>query len=171
MLMMLISALHNLSRSVAVALLAVTSGRLVVFFVGGEMLLYFLLKIVRRDFWYYPRLTGFWKLLTAIFERILVKIIADFTSSLFPRHPFGMGGLAFSINMVWAQAFPFVALQFFEDGDTERKGTITLFLVDRCHVAVVEHRVLFHHRFGLHHNILQHNDGATVRVRSFPLER
>jgi len=31
--------------------------------------------------------------------------------------------------MVWAQAFPFMALQFVEEGDTIAKGTITLILV------------------------------------------
>jgi len=40
-----------------------------------------------------------------------------------------MGGLAFSMSMVWAQAFPFVALQFYEEGDTISKEAITLILV------------------------------------------
>jgi len=31
--------------------------------------------------------------------------------------------------MIWAQAFPFVALQFFEEGSTISKGTITLILI------------------------------------------
>ena len=33
------------------------------------------------------------------------------------------------MGMIWAQAFPFVALQFFEEGDTISKDTITLFLI------------------------------------------
>jgi len=40
-----------------------------------------------------------------------------------------MGGLAFTISMIWAQAFPSVALQFYEESDTIAKGTITLFLI------------------------------------------
>jgi len=40
-----------------------------------------------------------------------------------------MGGLALSTSMVWAQAFPFIALQFFEEGDTKTKDAITLFLI------------------------------------------
>ena len=40
-----------------------------------------------------------------------------------------MGGLAFSMSMVWAQAFPFVALQFYEEGDTISKDTITAILI------------------------------------------
>ena len=40
-----------------------------------------------------------------------------------------MGGLAFSISMVCAQAFPFVALQLYEVGDTTSKDTITLILI------------------------------------------
>jgi len=38
-----------------------------------------------------------------------------------------MGGLSYSANMAWAQIFPFVALQFFED--KEMKGAITIFLI------------------------------------------
>jgi len=40
-----------------------------------------------------------------------------------------MCGLAFSLSMVWAQAFPFVALLFYNEGDTISKDTITLILI------------------------------------------
>ena len=33
------------------------------------------------------------------------------------------------MNMVWAQIFPFVALQFYEEGDTISKDVITLILI------------------------------------------
>jgi len=40
-----------------------------------------------------------------------------------------MGGLAFCISMIWAQAFPFVALLFYEEGDTISKDAITMILI------------------------------------------
>jgi len=53
MLMTLISTLHNLSRSVECALLVVAGGKeLAIAFLGGEMCLFLIFKIVRRDVWY-----------------------------------------------------------------------------------------------------------------------
>jgi len=35
------------------------------------------------------------------------------------RHPYGTGGMSFSISLVWAQIFPFVALQFYDGAHSE----------------------------------------------------
>jgi len=56
MLMALISTIHNASRSFWCALLAVKSGKLVVYFIGGEMAIFFLFKLLRKDFYYGTRL-------------------------------------------------------------------------------------------------------------------
>ena len=51
------------------------------------------------------------------------------------RHPYELGGTAFSFSMVWAQAMPFVALLLYErmeDGGNEvfvAKSTISTFLI------------------------------------------
>ena len=53
-LMTLISGLHNLSRSVGCALLAASGGKILAFyFVGGEILLFYAYKILRKDFYYW----------------------------------------------------------------------------------------------------------------------
>ena len=53
-LMLLISALHNLSRSVGCALLVASSGKTTfAYFFGGEMIIFLAWKIVRRDFHYW----------------------------------------------------------------------------------------------------------------------
>ena len=102
--MTLISALHNLSKSVGCALLALTSGKtFVLVFVGGEMLFYLAWKILRRDFWYWPKLDGIFAILLALFDRILAKVIVDFSGCVFFRHPNELGGAALSMSMVWAQ--------------------------------------------------------------------
>jgi len=49
----------------------------------------------------------------------------DFTGCLHERHPYELGGLSFTMSMIWAQVFPFVALQFF---DGEMKDIMTGFL-------------------------------------------
>jgi len=65
-------------------------------------------------------------LIVSSIQRILVKVVTDFTGCLHLRHPYELGGLGFTISMIWAQAFPLVALQYF-DGDS--KDIMTGFLV------------------------------------------
>jgi len=117
LIMTLISTLHNLSRSVGCALIAATSfGRTgVLFFVGGEILLYLAYKLVRRDFFYWPRLGTKFAIILGLINRTVVKVVVDFSGCIHFRHPLEMGGLAFSISMVWAQAFPFLALSLFKN--------------------------------------------------------
>jgi len=127
-LMTLISALHNLSRSLAFALLAAApgGGRLLLLFLSCEFGLFYILKIARGDFFYWVDVNGMLlSLVIPILERAVSKIIADFSGCLHCRHPYEMGGLVFSMNMVWAQVFPFVALQVRpDDGKSEaRSGT------------------------------------------------
>ena len=86
-------------------------------------------KLLRGDFYCWYRLEGAIAILCSFFERVCVKIIMDYTGCLHLRHPYELGGLAFSISMIWAQAFPFVALQLYEDSATT-KDALTLFLVD-----------------------------------------
>ena len=88
-LMMIMSSLHNLSRSVGCALLAKSSsGKMNLFyFVGGEILLYLVWKIFRRDFFYWVRIEGPLAFLLAFFNRIVVKVIVDFSGCLQMRHP------------------------------------------------------------------------------------
>ena len=86
-LMTLISTLYNVSRRLGCALLAAGDRRLVVVFVGGETLLYLALKVLRGDFYYWTRLDGALAIIMSFFERVLVKIIVDYTGCLHFRHP------------------------------------------------------------------------------------
>jgi len=120
--MTLMSSLHNLSRSFGCALLAYSDANKVILFIGGEIGLYLVYKILRQDFHYWVPNAP---LILSIFERIIVKVITEFTGCIHLRHPYELGGLAFTISMIWAQVFPFVALQYF-DGDS--KDIMTGFL-------------------------------------------
>ena len=102
MLMTMISALHNLSRSVGCALLAMSSTKMmVVYFVGGEIVFYLAYKIVRRDFMYWIQAEGVMDVIFSFLERVIVKVIVDFSGCLQFRHPYELGGTAFSCSMLW----------------------------------------------------------------------
>ena len=78
-----------------------------------------LFKILRRDFWYWLRVEGVLSIALAGLERTLVKVVADFTGCVHFRHPFEMGGAAYSLSMVWAQIMPFLALRWYEGDNKE----------------------------------------------------
>jgi len=69
--------------------------------IGGEILMYMLYKIVRRDFYWWPRLDGKVAVFSGIVARVIVKIIVDFTGCFHYRHPFELGGLGFTMSMLW----------------------------------------------------------------------
>jgi len=121
-LMTLMSALHNLSRSLGYALMAISDAEMALLFIGGEIGLYLVYKILRQDFHYWPRDVP---LIGSFIARILAKVVVDFTGCLHFRHPYELGGLGFTISMIWAQISPFVALQYF---DGEMKDIMTGFL-------------------------------------------
>ena len=85
-----------------------------------------LFKILRRDFWYWLRVEGVLSIALAGLERTLVKVVADFTGCVHFRHPFEMGGAAYSLSMVWAQIMPFLALNWYSK---ENKEDLRLLLV------------------------------------------
>jgi len=60
-----------------------------------------------------------------------VKAIADFSGCLHFRHPKELGGAVFSLSIFWTQIFPFVALQFYDDDDSNHamKNSVTTLLV------------------------------------------
>ena len=80
-LMTMISTLHNLSRSLGYAILAVVDLNLALRFFVGEVGANHLYKLLRRDFYYWVRLEGVLSVIISLVERTLVKVITDFTVS------------------------------------------------------------------------------------------
>ena len=96
-LMTVIGALHNLSRSVGCVLLVLSSREnLILYFVGGEMALYLVFKLARGDFFWWPRVEGALLVIMSLVARVSVKVIVDFSGCLHFRHSVELGGLAFS---------------------------------------------------------------------------
>jgi len=134
-LMTMISAVHNLSRSIGTALLAASGdGMLVAYFVGGEMVLFLLFKILRGDYFYWLQFDPLMSFVGSFFERTLLKVITDFSGCLHLRHPYEAGGLVFTLSIFWTHIFHFVALQFYhgngiDDNNNDMSKTeITTFL-------------------------------------------
>jgi hypothetical protein len=61
-------------------------------YIGVDLGLYLLVKILRGDFWYFMPLGGKAEIVSSIFARLTVKIIVDFTSIMHFRHPGEVGG-------------------------------------------------------------------------------
>ena len=80
-LMTMISTLHNLSRSLGYAILAVVDLNLALRFFVGEVGAYLAYKMVRRDFYWWMRLEGILSFVMAFLVRTFVKVITDFTVS------------------------------------------------------------------------------------------
>ena len=59
---------------------------MVLSFVGGEMMLYFVWKIFRKDFMYWLRVEGFFGVVASFFNRVIAKVIADFSGCLQLRY-------------------------------------------------------------------------------------
>jgi len=87
----------------------------------GELVVYLMYKVCRNDFLYWVRFEGTLAVVVAFVQRIFIKVIVDFSMCMHMRHPFELGGLAFSVSMIWAQAMPFIALAF----DTGEVGGMT----------------------------------------------
>ena len=82
-LMMMMSTLHNLSRSVGCALLAATGGAtMMLSFVSLEIVLFLAWKLVQKDFLYWFKVDGFLGVIGSFLCRGFVKVIADFCGCL-----------------------------------------------------------------------------------------
>ena len=114
-LMTLMNALHNFSRSIGYAMLAESGGLTMVWsFAGCEMIIFLAWKILRGDFYYWVPVEGALGVLASFIERVASKVIVDFCGCLNFRHPCELGGTAFTLSMLWAQAMPFVALLLYK---------------------------------------------------------
>ena len=119
MLMVAISTLHNMSRSVGCALLALVDKSTLLLFLGVEVSLFMF-----RRFWLYDRhLIGYWPAIPLLIGSFLIgsimKIVIDFTGCVHFRHPSSAGGAVFSASLLWSQIFPFVALFLLNKQDNQ----------------------------------------------------
>ena len=74
---------------------------MLVYFAGGEVLLFLLWKLLRGDFLYWIRVEGVLDVIISALERVFVKVVVDFTGCVHFRHPYELGGAAFTTSIVW----------------------------------------------------------------------
>jgi len=116
--MFLLAGLHNLSKSIGVALLLAVSGQTTLVVLAGEMITYHLAKLIRRDYTTFaPGLEGGLKITCAFFCHVITKTIVDFTGMIHMRGPKLVGGLMFLALTIEAQVLPFVAFEIYKRSD------------------------------------------------------
>ncbi|GMH67149.1 hypothetical protein TrST_g14100 [Triparma strigata] len=93
--MMSLSFAHVMLRTFSCALLAVTNTRWLIYYLAADMGLFFLFKIMRKDFFYFINLRGIVRLSISILNRLIVKVMVDFTMIIHVRGPCEMGGFWF----------------------------------------------------------------------------
>ena len=98
--MLLLSAGMLLIRCTTIVLLGLIGGSWALLYIGADLGLYILVKILRGDFWYWLPLGGRLEIVSSILLRVIVKIIVDFTSIVQYRHPYEVGGAYWLFGLV-----------------------------------------------------------------------
>ena len=81
--------------------------------------IYFLFKLLKGDWRYHLRLNGFLSWIFSSTTRVVIKTIVDFTLIIHFRHPFELGGIYWSTNLVVNQMFCFVSVYLYRKYSAE----------------------------------------------------
>ncbi|GMI33215.1 hypothetical protein TeGR_g6242 [Tetraparma gracilis] len=114
--MIINGALLLLVRSVSMALLAMVGGPWVLVYLVSDMAMYFMYKILRCDLWHWIPLEGTASVVESVLERLIVKVLVDFTGVIQFRGAAEMGGSYFAFNMIMALAASFVSTHVYYAG-------------------------------------------------------
>jgi hypothetical protein len=104
-----------------IVVLGLLGGKWVSLYVGADLGLYLIVKVLRGDFWYWLSVGGNAEIVSSIVSRVLVKVLVDFTSIVQFRHPNEVGGMYWMFGFVLTMgSLPF-AIIIAEKGDVEDK--------------------------------------------------
>jgi hypothetical protein len=106
--MFLLTFAHTLARSFSCALVAKVSTSWLAMYLGGDLLLYYLYKLLRGDLRYFLNTSGGLSIITTVLIRFSQKAMVDFTAFMQLRHPGEAGGIALTSMLIEAQAGCFV---------------------------------------------------------------
>jgi hypothetical protein len=98
--MMLLTAGMLLIRCMTIVVLGLVGGSWVALYIGGDLGLYLVVKMLRGDFWYWMPSGGKAEIVYSTLFRLINKIITDFTSLVQLRHPNEVGGLYWAFGFV-----------------------------------------------------------------------
>ena len=90
--LLLLSAVMLLVRALVIVMLGLVSYSAALIFVGTDIGLFILVKVIRDDFTYWIPIYGCLGAAFSFIERIMVKVIVDFTNNVHLRSPNEVGG-------------------------------------------------------------------------------
>ena len=137
--MVAMACAHVLMKILAFSLLLRLNEIILLVYLAGDMFMFFLYKIVRKDFPYHLRVSGLIGGFLSFFARLMTKTIVDFTLIVHFRHDYEMGGLYWTFNCILNQVLCFFAVFLYSKfGEVEKSNmsmsslwtlVITLFLI------------------------------------------
>jgi hypothetical protein len=117
--MLLLTAGMLIIRCTTIVLLGLIGGSWAFLYIGADLGLYLMVKILRGDFWYWIPVGGNLEIVSSIISRVIVKIIVDFTSIAQFRHPNEVGGaywlFGFALTMVSLPVTIHIASPYVDD--------------------------------------------------------
>ncbi|GMI17272.1 hypothetical protein TrLO_g13415 [Triparma laevis f. longispina] len=127
---------HSLMQTCSCSLLAAMNMNWLLYYLGLDMLLYFMYKIAKNDFFYFINKKGLVRFFIAILHRTVTKTLANFTLFLQIRHPHEVGGLAFLFSIPYTIAGSFISIYLYstyDGGEVELDvGTLQILLGSLC---------------------------------------
>ncbi|GMH83489.1 hypothetical protein TL16_g09612 [Triparma laevis f. inornata] len=98
--MMSFSSVHVLLQSFSCALLLIMNKTWFYYYVGADIGLFFLFKIVTRDFFYYLNVSGILRIISSVIARLAVKVMLSFTLLIQTRSGCEAGGVSFLFTVL-----------------------------------------------------------------------
>jgi hypothetical protein len=111
--MLILTFSHVLMKTIASGLILCVDESWLAIYMGLDMLLFLSLRLVRRDFTYWPKLPPVASVCVSTITRITQKVLTDFTLTLQMRNDFEVGGFLFSFLVVQNHAMTFVAAHLY----------------------------------------------------------
>ncbi|GMH82328.1 hypothetical protein TrST_g12551 [Triparma strigata] len=113
--MMSISFAQVLLLTFSCALLAVTNSKFLALFIGLDMGLYFLYKIIKKDFYQQHNVSGIVRFINSLFTRLCGKLMVNFTMMFQLRNPCEVGGFLFMFAVFYSIIGSFVAAHLYSN--------------------------------------------------------
>lgn len=105
-----LSTAHVLLQTFSCVLLTFMNVNWLLYYLAANIELFIIVKIIRRDFFYFLYLTGWVRVLSSSMERFCVKILLDFTLMIHLRSPAEAGGFAFLMSLLFSLSASFVSI-------------------------------------------------------------
>ena len=113
------SALLLLLRSFGSAMLLLANAKYLALYVAGDFGLYFAVKALRNDFWYWVPLDGVFGFLLSFTVRVIGKTICDYAGVIQFRHPSELGGMYWTVNVMLAMVMSAASVRiYYDNGET-----------------------------------------------------